>query len=266
MACGFVHFTLAGFPIWPGPNIPQPARRATGPERRPVARLHGPNAPGRQPAGAQNPTALPGDFSIAEFAKDGALHDAFEALALLLAQLNDDVQGTLMALNSELFLQFLDVYACAKANNRDGRYNTFINAVKERLAKTPSRRPQPRRPRRRRKSLAGYGLDRQQRRSGNGCPSAKPLNQSHLHRRPPRKPAKRPISGPVHLPNPADDLPGVMDAVRKVIDPVLKIAPRRSRIVRDIELASSGAAPSRAGRPVLCTEEDSLLSPHGLRP
>jgi hypothetical protein len=42
-----------------------------------------------------------------------------------------------MVLNGELFLQFLDVYAYAKANNRDGRYNTFIAAVKERFAKTP---------------------------------------------------------------------------------------------------------------------------------
>jgi hypothetical protein len=38
---------------------------------------------------------------------------------------------------NQLFLQFLDVYAYAKANNRDGRYNTFINTVKERFAKTP---------------------------------------------------------------------------------------------------------------------------------
>jgi hypothetical protein len=86
---------------------------------------------------AEKPWPCPADFSATEFAKDGALHDAFEALALLLAQLNDDVQGTLMVLNGELFLQFLDVYAYAKANNGDGRYNSFIAAVKERFAKTP---------------------------------------------------------------------------------------------------------------------------------
>jgi hypothetical protein len=86
---------------------------------------------------AQYPGALPADFSAAEFAKDGALHDAFQALALSVAQFNDDIQGTLMVLNGELFLQFLDVYAFAKANNRDGRYNTFVNAVKVRFAKTP---------------------------------------------------------------------------------------------------------------------------------
>ena len=84
---------------------------------------------------AQNPTALPADFSTVEFAKDGALHDAFESLAATIAQLNDDLQGTLIVLNGELFLQFLDVYAYAKANNRDGRYNSFINAVKERFAR-----------------------------------------------------------------------------------------------------------------------------------
>ena len=84
---------------------------------------------------AANPGALPADFNAAEFAKDGALHDAFEALAMLIAQLNDDIQGTLMVLNGELFLQFLYVYAFAKANNRDGRYNTFIAAVKEHFAR-----------------------------------------------------------------------------------------------------------------------------------
>jgi hypothetical protein len=93
---------------------------------------------------AQYPGALPADFNVAEFAKDGTLHDAFEALALSVGQLNDDIQGTLMVLNGELFLQFLDVYAYAKANNRDGRYNTFVNAVKVRFAKTPKPRPPPR--------------------------------------------------------------------------------------------------------------------------
>jgi hypothetical protein len=79
---------------------------------------------------AQNATALPGDFNTVEYAKDGALHDQLEAISMSIAQLNDDIQGTLMVLNGELFLQFLDVYAYAKANNRDGRYNSYLALIK----------------------------------------------------------------------------------------------------------------------------------------
>jgi hypothetical protein len=35
--------------------------------------------------------ALPADFNAAEFAKDGALHDAFEAIAQAVAQLNSEL-------------------------------------------------------------------------------------------------------------------------------------------------------------------------------
>jgi hypothetical protein len=79
---------------------------------------------------AQNATALPGDFSTVEYAKDGTLHDQLEAVSLSIAQLNEDVNDTLMVLNSELFLQSVDVYAFAKVNNRNGRYNSYLDLVK----------------------------------------------------------------------------------------------------------------------------------------
>src|SRR5262249_30475519 len=79
---------------------------------------------------AQNPTALPGDFDAAEFQKDGSLHDQLEAIAMSIAKLNEDVNDTLMVLNSELFVQTVAVYAFAKVNNRDGRYDSYINLVK----------------------------------------------------------------------------------------------------------------------------------------
>jgi hypothetical protein len=57
----------------------------------------------------------------------------------------------------------------------------------------------------------------------------------------PRKPAKRPISGPVHLPNPVDELPKLTDAVRKSTDAVREsIDPVRK--VRDAVPSMKGAS------------------------
>lgn len=91
---------------------------------------------------AQNPTALPGTFDATEFAKDGALLTPLQTVAQLIAALNEDTQDTLLALNNDLFVAFLEVYAFAKANNRDGRYDAFINLVKGRFAR-PKKLPTP---------------------------------------------------------------------------------------------------------------------------
>ena len=79
---------------------------------------------------AQNATALPGDFNTVEYAKDGALHDQLEAVSMAIAKLNEDVNDTLMVLNSELFLQSVDVYAFAKINNRNGLYDSYLSLIK----------------------------------------------------------------------------------------------------------------------------------------
>ena len=79
---------------------------------------------------AQNASALPGDFDTTEYAKDGALHDQLEAIAMAIAALNENVNDTLMVLNSELFLQSVDVYAFAKVNNRNGRYDSYLSLIK----------------------------------------------------------------------------------------------------------------------------------------
>jgi hypothetical protein len=79
---------------------------------------------------SQHPEALPSTFDAAEFAKDGALLDPLGQIAAAVASLNEDIQDTLLALNSDLMLEFLDLYAIAKANNRDGRYDTFIQPIK----------------------------------------------------------------------------------------------------------------------------------------
>lgn len=92
---------------------------------------------------AQNPSAMPGDFDAAEFAKDGALLSAFGPVAASVAQLAEDVDDTFIALQADLYSEFLDVYAFAKANNRKGTYDTFVNSVKGRFAKTNAKTAQP---------------------------------------------------------------------------------------------------------------------------
>ena len=40
------------------------------------------------------------------------------------------MQDTLLALNSDLYYGMLDIYAFAKAANRDGRYDTIVSTLK----------------------------------------------------------------------------------------------------------------------------------------
>ena len=77
-----------------------------------------------------NSGALPGDFDLAGFNKDLALQTVFLPLASAIAQLNEEVQDTLLALNSDLYYALLDIYAFAKASNRGGRYDTAVATLK----------------------------------------------------------------------------------------------------------------------------------------
>jgi hypothetical protein len=65
------------------------------------------------------------------------LFDAFTPVVAAIAQLAEDVSDTDLALRNDLMLEFLDLYAFAKANNRDGRYDAFIASVASRFARAP---------------------------------------------------------------------------------------------------------------------------------
>ncbi len=84
---------------------------------------------------AQFPEALPATFSIAEFQKDGALFTPFESVVMASANSNQLISDTDLALRSDLLLAILDVYAYAKANNRNGAYDTYVNYMKGHFAK-----------------------------------------------------------------------------------------------------------------------------------
>jgi hypothetical protein len=92
---------------------------------------------------AQHPEALPATFNASEFAKDGALLTAFGLVVAAVASLAEDVSDTSIALQADLYSEFLDVYAFAKASNRNGAYNAFIDSVKGRFAKTRRQNPSP---------------------------------------------------------------------------------------------------------------------------
>jgi hypothetical protein len=84
---------------------------------------------------AQFPEALPATFNRAEFQKDGALFNSLESVAMASAQNNQMIQDTRLALRSDLLLAILDVYAFAKANNRNGAYDSYVNYMKGHFAK-----------------------------------------------------------------------------------------------------------------------------------
>jgi len=86
---------------------------------------------------AQHSEALPGTFNIAEFNKDAALLAPFQQVASLIASLNTDTDDTLRALHSDIYSETLDVYAYAKAANRAGAYDDYINTVKTRFSTGP---------------------------------------------------------------------------------------------------------------------------------
>jgi len=77
-----------------------------------------------------NPGALAGDFNLPAFNQDFLLQKVFLPIATAIAQLNEEVQDTLLALNSDLYYGLLDIYAFAKASNRDGRYDEVVSTLK----------------------------------------------------------------------------------------------------------------------------------------
>ena len=92
---------------------------------------------------AQHPEAIPASFNLAEFNKDGALLSPLQQVTSAISQQDRDADDTLRALHSDLYGEFLDIYAFAKATNRNGGYDEFIKSVKGRFAKGPRKKVNP---------------------------------------------------------------------------------------------------------------------------
>jgi hypothetical protein len=89
---------------------------------------------------SQHPEALPSTFNTVEFTKDGALFSPLTGVHASLSQLQTDLDDTFRALNSDLFAESLDVYAYARANNRSGAFNTYVDSAKARFAQGPRKK------------------------------------------------------------------------------------------------------------------------------
>ena len=83
----------------------------------------------------QFPEALPATFSIPEFKKDATLFNPLQSVVMASNEANRIINDTDLGLRSDLLLAILDVYAFAKANNRNGAYDTYVNYMKTHFAK-----------------------------------------------------------------------------------------------------------------------------------
>ncbi len=96
----------------------------------------------------QHPEALPADFSLVEFNKSCDLFAPFESIADASDAADQAIQDTRVGIRHDLFNDISNIYACAKANNRTGRYQTYVDYMaahysKPRKPKTPPTPPTP---------------------------------------------------------------------------------------------------------------------------
>lgn len=78
-------------------------------------------------------------FSAAEFANYGALFGPYMAIFAQISQLSEDCEDTAITPCSDLSSEMLDVYAVAKANNRNGQYSAFCDAFKADYSRSASK-------------------------------------------------------------------------------------------------------------------------------
>ena len=92
----------------------------------------------------QNPTVLPGTFSLTEFGKDVTFSTAFLPVLTALNSLLEKCNDTFTLANSEAYDQALDVYDSFKRSNRNGEYDAIVAALGEFFKKnTPPTPPTP---------------------------------------------------------------------------------------------------------------------------
>ncbi len=91
----------------------------------------------------QNPGALPGDFDVAEFAKDVALATQIAPIRARIALLNELVMDTTLAIFSDAYVAALEIYKLAKTLNRGAAFEAFIDDFGRRFARGSYRKTTP---------------------------------------------------------------------------------------------------------------------------
>jgi hypothetical protein len=85
----------------------------------------------------QNPDFLPRSFNLEELRKDVQLFEALYPLLLTLAQLQELVDDTCLAVGSEAYAAALQVYSYAKASGNVGGLDSVVGEMGQRFARKP---------------------------------------------------------------------------------------------------------------------------------
>jgi hypothetical protein len=83
----------------------------------------------------QNPDILPRSFDVAEMRKDVELLSALSPVLAALAQLNELVDDTVMAVGSEAYAAALLVYQFARAAGKGSALDSALDALGQRFAR-----------------------------------------------------------------------------------------------------------------------------------
>jgi len=83
----------------------------------------------------ENPDVVPPAFDVEEFKRDVALYQALAPVAQKLAQLNELVQDTLLAVGADEYVASLLVYQSAKLAGKGAGLDGALDAMGQRFAK-----------------------------------------------------------------------------------------------------------------------------------
>jgi len=93
----------------------------------------------------QNPDILPRTFDAGEMRNDVELFSALSSVHTALAQLNELVDDTVMAVGSEAYASALTVYQFARAAGKGSALDTALDGLAQRFARksrsTPAAKP-----------------------------------------------------------------------------------------------------------------------------
>ena len=90
----------------------------------------------------QNPGAMPADIDLVEFAKDLALGKQHLPVCLKADQVAEAINDGCLSVLSDAYLAALEIYRVAKALNKSGQYDAFVDEFGQRFARR-SRPPTP---------------------------------------------------------------------------------------------------------------------------
>jgi len=83
----------------------------------------------------QNPTIVPGAFNVEEFEKDATLLAALGEVAAAVAQLNELVEDTMLAVGTDAYTAALIVYQSAKMAGKGQGLDALLDAMGQRFAR-----------------------------------------------------------------------------------------------------------------------------------